>query len=351
MLNVFNGFRQLAAFINNPLFFIEQQHQTQGDFFSLRLGFKSIHFACHPRYAEALLGVNADRFQKSRLIFDKIRPITGRRGLVQLEGDEWTRMRKITNEIFQRQYMAQYPAMMNHYADWISQQIAPCSSINISSLMLSYTLKTALNIIFGEIEETDVKLFAALFIELNARCGYRMRSLLNWPSFSIYRIQKSLRKRVMELISKQEERGLVAVLLSQFPLHDNKMADLIVDQLMTFLFAGFETTAASLTSSFYLLAKYPELQEKIILDDKKKTYTIAVYKEALRLYPPAWMLARQAVTDTMLGDQFIRKGDNIFLSVREIHRHKEEWEKPDACMPERFLLDETTFRIYSLWHG
>ena len=54
-----------------------------------------------------MLGIKSDQFQKSRLIFNKIRPITGRRGLVQLENDEWTRMRKITNEIFQRQYMAQ----------------------------------------------------------------------------------------------------------------------------------------------------------------------------------------------------------------------------------------------------
>jgi cytochrome P450 len=335
-------FKQLRSFTQDPLIFITNQRKEQGDFFTMNLGIKKIHFACHPKYAEAMLGMKTDQFQKSRLIFNKIRPITGKRGLVQLENDDWTRMRKITNEIFQRQYMARYPEMMIYYLDKECEKIDGAAAVNIMALMTSYTLKTALSVIFGNVNNETVESFSSLFLELNARCGLRMRSLLSLPSIRIYRIQQALRAKIMALVTSQHTEGvsLMSVLRQQIPRRDNDARELIVDQLMTFLFAGFETTAASLASSLYLIAKYPELQEKIIGDDDKKSYTTAVYKEALRLYPPAWMLARQAVTDTLLCEQNIAKGDNIFLSVREIHRHPDYWSLPDSCKPERFFLDD-----------
>ncbi len=124
-------FKQLKSFAQDPLSFITNQRKEQGDFFTVNLGIKKIHFACHPKYAKAILGIKADQFQKSRLIFDKIRPITGRRGLVQLENDEWVRMRKITNDIFQRQYMARYLEMMIYYIDKECERIDESPVINI----------------------------------------------------------------------------------------------------------------------------------------------------------------------------------------------------------------------------
>ena len=335
-------FKQLRSFTQDPLAFITNQRKEQGDFFTVHLGIKKIHFACYPKYAEAMLGMKTDQFQKSRLIFNKIRPITGRRGLVQLENDEWARMRKITNEIFQRQYMARYPEMMIYFLDKECEKIDGADAVNIMALMTSYTLKTALTVIFGNVNNETVESFSSLFLELNARCGVRMRSLLSLPSIRIYGIQQALRSKIMALVTSQYTEGvsLMSVLRQQIPMVDNDATELIVDQLMTFLFAGFETTAASLASSLYLIAKYPELQDKIICDDDKKSYTTAVYKETLRLYPPAWMLARQAVTDTLLCEQNIAKGDNIFLSVREIQRHPDYWSSPDSCKPERFFLDD-----------
>lgn len=335
-------FKQLRSFTQDPLVFITNQRKERGDFFTMNLGIKKIHFACHPNYAEVMLGIRSDQFQKSRLIFNKIRPITGRFGLVQLENDDWSRMRKMTNDIFQRQYMARNQEMMSHYLDKECEKIDKAPVINIMSLMTSYTLKTALTVIFGNADQETVESFSSLFLELNARCGLRMRSLLNLPSIRIYRIQHALRAKIMSLVKSQHPEGvsLMAVLGQQIPIRDNDTIELIIDQLMTFLFAGFETTAASLASSLYLIAKYPELQKKIISDDDKKSYTKAVYKETLRLYPPAWMLARQAVTDTLLCGQPIAKGDHVFLSVREIQRHPDYWTMPDSCIPERFFLED-----------
>ena len=335
-------FKQLKSFIKDPLSFITNQRREQGDFFTVNLGIKKIHFACHPNYAEAMLGMRADQFQKSRLIFNKILPITGKRGLVQLENDEWARMRKMTNDIFQRKYMARYQEMMIYYLDKECEKIDGAPVVNIMALMTSYTLKTALNVIFGNVNNETAESFSSLFLELNARCGLRMRSLLSLPSVKIARIQRALRAKITALIASQHIEGvsLLSVLRQKITMTENDRTALIVDQLMTFLFAGFETTAASLASCLYLIAKHPELHEKIIGDDDKKSYTTAVYKEALRLYPPAWMLARQAVTDTLLCEQKITKGDNIFLCVCEIHRHPECWDSPDSCKPERFLLDD-----------
>jgi unspecific monooxygenase len=125
------------------------------------------------------------------------------------------------------------------------------------------------------------------------------------------------------------------------------------DQMATMIVAGHETTALTLFWSLYLLASAPAEQERVAAEVRgldfdpdnagealaKLPYTKAVVNEALRLYPPAFALARMAIADDRAGDIAIPRGALVMMSPWVLHRHKRLWNEPDAFDPSRFLGD------------
>ena len=124
----------------------------------------------------------------------------------------------------------------------------------------------------------------------------------------------------------------------------------LVDNLLTFYLAGHETTAKALTWTLYLLAREPEWQQRL-RDEvagvtggapiraehlERLVLTEQVVKEAIRLYPPAPMMGRQAVAAAALGGHRVTPGMNIQIPMYVVHRHAARWERPDAFEPARF---------------
>jgi cytochrome P450 len=127
----------------------------------------------------------------------------------------------------------------------------------------------------------------------------------------------------------------------------------LVDNLLTLLEAGHETTAKALTWCLYLLARAPEWQQRVReeviavtggapVDGShidKLALTQRVLKEAMRLYPPAPVLSRLSPKATTLGGHELKAGTNIVMPIFAIHRHRRLWEDPDRFDPDRFLPD------------
>jgi cytochrome P450 len=127
----------------------------------------------------------------------------------------------------------------------------------------------------------------------------------------------------------------------------------LVDNLLTFYLAGHETTAKALTWTLYLLSRSIEwmarLQEEIervtggapVANEHIERLVLVqqVLKESMRLYPPAPMMSRQAVQDTVLDGHPITSGMSVLIPVYAIHRHQRRWEDPDAFDPARFAPD------------
>lgn len=125
------------------------------------------------------------------------------------------------------------------------------------------------------------------------------------------------------------------------------------DDLMTMLIAGHETSAAVLTWTFYLLSKEPSVMSKLqaevdsvlgdrfptIEDMKKLKYTTRVINESLRLYPQPPVLIRRSIEDDVLGEYPIKRGEDIFISVWNLHRSPTLWNDADKFEPERWPLD------------
>jgi cytochrome P450 len=122
----------------------------------------------------------------------------------------------------------------------------------------------------------------------------------------------------------------------------------LLDEVMTLIVAGHETTASTLNWTWYLLSQHPDAEAR--LHDAANTssassteegsaensYIDQVLQEALRLYPPVWLFSRRAVGDDVLSGYHVPAGTDVFICPYLLHRRSDQWEQPDAFMPERF---------------
>jgi cytochrome P450 len=128
---------------------------------------------------------------------------------------------------------------------------------------------------------------------------------------------------------------------------------------MTLVVAGHETTASVLNFTWYLLSQHPAVEQKLSseleqlslrrefphLDDLPRfTYTRQVIEEAMRLYPPGWLMTRKALKDDQLGDYFVPAGTEIYIAPYLIQRHPNLWHEPDRFDPDRFSPEQSTGR-------
>jgi unspecific monooxygenase len=116
------------------------------------------------------------------------------------------------------------------------------------------------------------------------------------------------------------------------------------DEVATMILAGHETTATALFWSLYLLALDPATQDQVAaevkdapLDIERLKFTRAVIDETMRLYPPAFMIARAAAAPDTVAGRPIRKRDVIIIAPWLLHRHEKLWRDPNAFIPQRFL--------------
>jgi cytochrome P450 len=136
----------------------------------------------------------------------------------------------------------------------------------------------------------------------------------------------------------------------------------LIDEVLILFTAGHETTANALSFTLYLLAKHPEIQDKILKeientdldsDDlmqclSELTYTKQCIEEALRLYPPAYVIDRTAISDDIVKGQSFPKGSLVLMSIYELHRSSAFWDAPEEFNPDRF--DISLRRDYSNYY-
>jgi cytochrome P450 len=123
------------------------------------------------------------------------------------------------------------------------------------------------------------------------------------------------------------------------------------DELVTLMLAGHETTANGLAWLWYLLDRHPDARERLVAevdavatgdrvevaDADRLVWTRACFQEAMRLFPPAWILEREAAVDDEIGGYHIPRGTTVIIPVFNVHRDPRWWPDPEAFDPERFL--------------
>ena len=348
-------------YTQNPLEFLQNSAQRYGDVFRLRFAFLSSYLFTHPDVSYEILARQAQAFEKD--------PITRRslgriihQGLTVNEGEPWKRQRRLMQPAFHVSRINTYVQMMVQYtaqmlAGWREGEI-----FDINQELIALTLRIVAQALFGtDVMESASQVSKSMaFLEESFAKESLSLPIPYWlptpHNLAVNRVLQGLDILVRRIIAEHRSTGrdtgdLLSLLLLAQDEDGSQMSDQqLHDEVLTLLLGGHETTANALVWACYLLSQHPEVARKLrdevdaVLGQRAPTledlprlqYVDQVIKETLRIYPPAWILGRQAMQDVELGGYHVRKGTMVFVSPYVQHHDPRWFEEPEAFRPERF---------------
>jgi cytochrome P450 len=351
------------AYLRDQIGFLSRVVRQHGDIVRLRLGNTTTYVLVNPEHIDYVLRTHADNFMKDMLTRWLI-PLVGE-GLLTSEGAFSRRQRKLAQPAFQRKEIERYAAVMVEHTEgmlesWQDGQIQVLHE-DLMHLTLSIVAKTLFDAelggdasVIGESIEVVMNYF------MSPMRWFGIRERLPLPSTRRYhRAIKRIDDIIYGIIRQRRESGqdpgdlLSRLLAAQDDLGVGMTDCQLRDECVTVMLAGHETTALVLFYTFYLLAKSPEVEDRLacelreVIGDRPPTaadvpsleYTEWVLREAMRLYPPAWVIAREALADCEIGDYHVPKGTQLFMVQWLVHRDVRWFDDPEAFRPERWDHD------------
>jgi cytochrome P450 len=356
-------FGHLDEFQKSPLRFLMRMAKEYGDIAQFRLGpMHKVNLISSPEMIKEVLVTKQKSFVKSRDMV-RLKSVVGE-GLLTSEKDFHMRQRRLIQPAFKKTHIAGYGQDMiditvDYIKRWENQK-----EINSSQDMMNITLgiisKTMFSMDFQEgfdIIGEPLELAMKLAIK-------RMRAILPVPLWIPTKKNSEYKKAVQALDriiysfiqerrrGSQEHQDLLGILMEARSEEDGKGMDdkQLRDELLTIFLAGHETTANALCWTLYLLSQHPEVEKRLHeeidrvaggkpikpTDFNQLTYTQNVIWESMRLFPPAYVIGRQAVEDVNIGGYLIKKGEMVLISQYVMHRDPRYFDKPDLFYPERF---------------
>jgi cytochrome P450 len=322
-----------------------------------------VYFISHPDFIEQVLVAHNRKFIKGRIL-RKNRRLFGD-GLLTSEGDFWLRQRRLAQPAFHRARIASYADTMVKYADRLLAEWKGGEQRDIHAEMMRLTLQIVAKTLFDadvDQDAKDVGRALAALMELNSD----FRKLILTPTWlptprniraavAIRRLDKIIFRFIAERRKSGKDAGdLLSMLLAARDEDGSRMTDRqLRDEAITIFLAGHETTANALSWTWMLLSQNPAVEAKLhaeldavlagrtpSLDDLPNLrYTGHVITESMRLYPPAWGMARVAIEDVEIGGYPIPKGCGISLAQWVVHRDARWFDAPEEFRPERWEGD------------
>jgi len=310
---------------------------------------------------------NYENYSRTPAGLRVLRPMLGE-GLLIAEGRAWKHQRRTLSPAFTPRAVSMLvPHMVAVTDETIAKlQAAIGAPVDLRETMQRMTLEIAGRTMFSfgmERHGATLRNFVMEYGERLARPHFLDLILpQSWPSpldFSRARFRRRWTQFVATLMAERRAAGKKqgAPARDLFDLMDaardpeagEAFSDAqLGDQVATMILAGHETTATALFWSLYLLALAPATQEKLAaevrqvaasgsLDVDQLKFTRAVVDETMRLYPPAFLIARAALAADTIAGMPIRKNDVILIAPWLLHRHEKLWRDPNAFIPERFM--------------
>ena len=333
-----------------------------GDIGSFHLGPLRAVLVNAPDLIQSLLIDHAQDYDKGIYQHRAFEPMVGK-GLIISEGEFHKRQRKLMAPLFQPRHVSDYADTIvartrRNQATWSDNH-----TFNLATAMTHLTMGVVGQVLLSTEVSTEAdELGAAVTVALQW-ANYTLTSLFPLPLWvptarnrCARRARAVLRRRVSAMIaerrvSQEHPADLLSLLLFAHDEHGHGMDDeQLRDEILTAFVAGHETGASALTWSCYLLAREPEIYDAlqsevdVVLGGRPATaadlprlpFTLQVFKEAMRLYPPVAAVLRVARRDTELDGYFIRKGTVVMLSQYILHRRPDVFPDPERFDPLRF---------------
>lgn len=313
----------------------------------------------HPDDVKRVLVSNHRNYTKG-VGLDRVKILLGK-GIMTSEGELWKRQRYMMQPMFHRRVITEFASVIDAENERFMARLEALAArgeiVNLTDEMSELTLDIVLRSIFGaDLERMSQQLGGNPFQLVTKEQARNLQFAFKF---------RSLTKLVQELVQRRRAAGeehadYVGMLMNARdketgdPMSDREL----IDEVMTLIVAGHETTASALNWTWYLLSQHPEIEAKLhaevdsapvteapsLAQMESLAYTQQVVNEALRLYPPGWLLSRRTIEADMLAGFEIPPGTNVLLPLYLLHRHPRYWQDPDLFWPERFAPEHEAER-------
>ena len=355
----------LPEFRRDVLGFFAACARDYGDVVPIRVPRRRLVLLSHPDLIEEVLTAHARRTSKTALL-QTLRTVLGN-GLLLSEGDTWLRQRRLIQPAFHRQRIAAYGEVMAAFADramahWkdgetrdvhadmmaVTQAIVAKTLFDADVSGGAWDVGQALHVLMEDFSRTRTRVFRLpTFVPTPTRLRTRR---------AVERLDRLVYGIIAARRASGEDRGdLLSLLLQAQDADDgSRMTDQQArDEIMTLFLAGHETTAVSLSWTWYLLAQHPEVEARLVeelrsvlggrwptvADLPRLRYTEMVVTESMRLYPPAYTITRRVVEPLTVGSHAIAPETVLVMSQWVVHRDRRWFDEPGAFQPDRWEHD------------
>ncbi len=354
----------LFQFRRDPLGFLTMCARNYGPIVRLRFTRTTSYLINEPDYIKDVLTTNQRNFVKGKSLRAHKRVFGD--GLLTSDGDSWMYQRRLAQPAFHRKRIAEYGDVMVSYTErmlstWQESEIRDIHE-DMNDLALAIVGKTLFNAdVSGEANAlgTAPKTVIKQFASRRGPSGLIPEAMPTPANLRYKRAVRNLDKIIYRLIRDRRASGedtgdLLSMLLHARDEDGSQMTDKqLRDETMTLLIAGYDTTALALSWALYLLSQHPQMENMLLeeletvlgtrapnLDDLPKlSYTEMVIKEAMRLYPPAWMISREALVDCNIGGYHVPSGTKLLMSQWVTHRDPRFFPNPEEFIPDRWADD------------
>ncbi len=283
---------------------------------------------------------------------ERIRVLLGN-GLIVSEGDFWARQRRMIQPAFHSRVIRQFSGLIRGQTLALLERLAGHAQsgepFNVTREMSEVTLQIVLRSLISSdldrlVEASGGNPFELLTRESQRDLDFaaRFRALLR-PVRQIVEARRREQRTEPDFLSllmeaRDKETGE--------PMTDR----VLVDEIMTLIVAGHETSASTLNWTWYLLSQHPDTEGRLhaavdaapepealaVEDALRVPFALQVLKESMRLYPPVWLFTRRALADDRLGGYHVPAGTDIFVCPYLLHRHAGHWQDPERFDPGHF---------------
>ena len=343
---------------------LRQAARDYGDIVHIPLAFgQSRVLISHPDLIEQVLVLEHNKFHKTAMARAATEELLGN-GLLNSEGEFWRRQRRLAQPAFQKSRVNEYAATMvehalAHTANWSEGEEREMGE-EMSRLACGIAVKTLFGLDVGPEADRVGKNLSFLMRFQMDRLRSPIRLPQDFPTPKQRRAQAAfdfLDAYVYRIIAERRARGgdgsdLLSLLIAATDEDGSQMTPKqLRDETMTLFLAGHETTALTLAWTWYLLSRNPAAESRLheelarVLGDRAARpedleslpSLDAVIREALRLYPPAYIVGRLAIEPFELGGYSLPAGTTVLMSQWIVHRDSRYFDDPDSFRPERWL--------------
>ncbi len=352
----------MPEFNRDTLHFITRC-RDYGDVVRARFLYVTAYFLYHPSDIEYVVSTNAKNFVKAMSLRSNFFQRLVGNGLLTSEGEVWKRQRRLAQPAFHRQRISTYGDVM---VDFTQRMISTWREGEIRDIhrnMMRLTLEIVVRTLFNADVSQDADKVGRVLSQIVK--PFASQATIKWildnrlPTATHRRFHREAQKIdeiVYRIIAERRASGLdqgdlVSMLLAAHDEDGSQMSDKqLRDEVITIFLAGHETTALTLSWAWYLLAQSPTVEKKFHaeLDDvlggrlptledlSRLKYTDMIAREAMRLYPPAYGLGREAIEECEIGGFRVPRKTQIFMFQWVTQRDPRFFSEPDAFKPERW---------------